>query len=138
MRCARRTPARRLGADTRGTTAVEFALVSPVLLALVLGGIEAGRYLWFAAALDHAVAAAVRCAEVPRSSCGTPAGLLAEINLTLERLAVSLVVPPAALETAPAPCGTDVRVGLPYPALVPGIAPAMPALAATACIRDDA
>ncbi|WP_194745474.1 TadE/TadG family type IV pilus assembly protein [Thermaurantiacus tibetensis] len=138
MRRTRRTPLRRLGADTRGATAVEFALVSPLLLALVLGGIEAGRYLWFAAALDHAVAAAVRCAEVPESPCGTPAGLLSEINATLERLAVSLTIASAALETAPAPCGTDVRVGLPYPALVPGIAPAMPALAATACIRESA
>ncbi len=129
---------RRLGADRRGATAVEFALVAPVLLAMLFGGIEAGRYLWFAAALDHAVGAAARCAEVEGGACATPEGLAEDMKATLARLAVDAPLPKGALKTGEAPCGTEIRVGLPYPALLPGLGPAMPALFATACIRHAA
>lgn len=130
--------ARRLGGDERGATAVEFALVAPLLFALLFGGIETGRYLWFAAALDHAVGSAVRCAEVTGGACATPAGLAEDVRRTLARLAVATPVPADALHAAPAPCGTRIEVGLPYPSLLPGLGPAMPKLIASACIRRPA
>ncbi|WP_448581183.1 TadE/TadG family type IV pilus assembly protein [Thermaurantiacus sp.] len=125
---------RRLAADQGGATAVEFALVAPLLLVLLLGSIETGRYIWFAAALDHAVSEAARCAEVMKGACATPAGLAENVGAGLQRLAVHAPVEPAALATRRAACGTLIRVALPYPSLVPGLGPALPALDASACI----
>ncbi len=50
----------RLGSG--GASAVEFALLLPVLLAFLLGIEEFGRALWTQAALQFAVEAAARCA----------------------------------------------------------------------------
>ncbi len=39
----------------RGATAVEFALVAPVFLAMTMGVVEMGRALWIKATMQHAV-----------------------------------------------------------------------------------
>jgi hypothetical protein len=127
---------RRLVADRRGATAIEFALVAPLLLALLFGSLETGRYIWFAAALDHAVGKAARCAEVTGGVCATPEGLAEEVKAGLSGLAVLAPVEESALITRAAACGTEIRVGLPYPSLVPGLGPVLPALDASACIRQ--
>jgi hypothetical protein len=125
---------RRLAADASGATAIEFALVAPLLLALLFGSLETGRYIWFAAALDHAVGKAARCAEVIGGACATPQGLAEEVKGSLAGLAVLAPVGESALVTRAAACGTEIRVGLTYPSLVPGLGPVLPALNASACI----
>lgn len=42
MRCLKQTSRRRLQPDRQGSATVEFALVAPLLIALILGGIETG------------------------------------------------------------------------------------------------
>lgn len=128
----------RLAADRRGATAVEFALVAPLLLALLFGSVETGRYLWFAAVLDHAVGEAARCPEVVGAGCATPDVFRGRMEERLARLAGSSPGRDPAMVMRPATCGTEVRVSLPYPSLVPGLGPALPALSASACIGQAA
>ena len=60
--CWRRAMTRRrnclagLGGGAEGTAAVEFALAMPILMALIVGGIEFGQFLW----QQHVVTSAAR------------------------------------------------------------------------------
>jgi Flp pilus assembly protein TadG len=54
---------RRRGAE-EGATAVEFALVAPVLIGLIMGLVELGRLAWTFHALQHAVQETARHAMV--------------------------------------------------------------------------
>ena len=61
----RRAPVRPLRSYLRsrsGAAAVEFALVVPALLVLVMGVFEYGRYLWTVNALQQTVTVTARCA----------------------------------------------------------------------------
>ncbi|MEQ8665983.1 MAG: pilus assembly protein [Rhodospirillales bacterium] len=48
----------------RGATAVEFALVAPIFLIMVLGCIDVSRALWIKATMQHAVEQTARYAVV--------------------------------------------------------------------------
>ncbi len=48
----------------RGSTAIEYAIVLPVLLMFVLGIIDAGRLLWTYVTIYRATEAAARCAAI--------------------------------------------------------------------------
>ncbi len=63
-----RTAARNL-ADKRGTAAVEFALVLPMFLILLIGGFFCAFMLFTAGGLHYAVERAARCAKVQTSVC---------------------------------------------------------------------
>lgn len=54
-----------------GATAVEFALVAPLLLAFTIGGLYTGLVVYSAAGLHDAVEQAARCYSVNSSQCGT-------------------------------------------------------------------
>ena len=56
-----------------GTTAVEFALVAPVLFALIIGGLSAGAVVYSAAGLRDLVERAARCYSVNANLCGSAA-----------------------------------------------------------------
>lgn len=60
-------------ADNRGTTAVEFAMVSPVLIALIVGMLVLSLCLFLIGSLHYAVEDAARCAAVRTTVC-TDAG----------------------------------------------------------------
>src|SRR5262245_31059915 len=53
-----------LAADTRGGTAVEFALTVPLFLMLTFGIVEAGWIMWNLLGLQHGVEMAARCYSV--------------------------------------------------------------------------
>jgi Flp pilus assembly protein TadG len=68
MRAARcRKPVR----GCSGNTAMEFALVAPVFLALVFGIVEYSRYLWMLQALQQAAVEGARCMAIPQSACAS-------------------------------------------------------------------
>jgi Flp pilus assembly protein TadG len=58
-------------ADRSGATAVEFAILAPIMLMAMIGVIEFGRMLWVENALQYAVAQAARCMTIDTSVCGT-------------------------------------------------------------------
>jgi Flp pilus assembly protein TadG len=60
---------RRLGGESAGTAALEFALSVTPLLLLMLGIIEGGLLLWSWQALEGAVIEAGRCAALDAISC---------------------------------------------------------------------
>lgn len=63
---------RRFGDDSRGTAAVELALVLPLFVLLVLGSISAASLGFSIASMNYAVEAAARCAAVNQTLCATP------------------------------------------------------------------
>jgi Flp pilus assembly protein TadG len=57
----------------RGTAAVEFALVLPALVMLLVGGLYTGLLMYSVAGLHSAVEQAARCYSVDASQCGSAA-----------------------------------------------------------------
>ena len=57
--------------DVRGVTAVEFALVAPAFLLMVLALFQCGLLLWTQVALQHGAEMAARCATTNTLICGT-------------------------------------------------------------------
>lgn len=55
----------------RGTVAIEYAIVLPVLLIFFLGIMDTGRLLWTYATLYRACEAAARCAAIKAANCTT-------------------------------------------------------------------
>ena len=62
---------RRIVCERAGTAAVEFALIMPALLMLLLGIMEFGRAMWVQNALHFSVEQAARCASIDANTCGT-------------------------------------------------------------------
>jgi Flp pilus assembly protein TadG len=56
---------------TGGMAMVEFALLLPVFLFLILAILQFGQVLWTQAAMEHAVVMAARCASVDTATCST-------------------------------------------------------------------
>jgi Flp pilus assembly protein TadG len=100
-------------ADRRGTTAIEFALVAPLLLLIMAGAADYGRWLWLRASLDHAVAGAARCAAVNPRLCGGRAEIIGHAR------AAAAGTRGARFVVRDAPCGIEVRGLLRYKALLP-------------------
>ena len=63
--------AARLATAEDGSNAVEFALVLPMLIALLFGIYEFGQAMWTQGILDYAVQQAARCATVNATTCAT-------------------------------------------------------------------
>ena len=62
----------RILSERSGATAVEFAIIMPSLLLLLLGIMDFGRALWVQNALHFSVQQAARCASIDANNCGTP------------------------------------------------------------------
>jgi len=62
---------RRLWADRGGASAVEFAIVLPVFMLLVLGAMSVALLTFSVSSLNYAVEDAARCAAVNKTLCST-------------------------------------------------------------------
>jgi len=90
------------GGDERGTTAIEFALVAPVFLALLLGIFHLSLLGFTLASLHYAVEQGARCGA---------------ISTACPEIATYYHAPtpaPVFTENAAAPCGTSVRGTVTY------------------------
>ena len=61
-----------LGQDRRGTVAVEFAIVFPVLLLFLLGMVVYGQVIWTTQALQSTAQQTARCVAIGSNACPTP------------------------------------------------------------------
>ncbi len=120
-------------AGERGATAVEFALVAPILFLFLFGGLEAGRILFVSAAFRSAIADSARCAELGRPQCRTAEGLARHAEARMAALAAPLSIPPGAIRLEEAPCGRAIRAGLAYRPLLLPLPAGTIRLAAEAC-----
>jgi Flp pilus assembly protein TadG len=63
---------RRLRRDERGSTAIEYGLVLPILVASILGALWVGLLTYASNNLNLAVQTAARCMAVDVNNCGSP------------------------------------------------------------------
>ncbi|MCS6987742.1 MAG: pilus assembly protein [Sphingomonadaceae bacterium] len=117
-----------------GSTTLEFALIAPILLGLVLASIEAGRFVWFHAALDYALADTARRASLDPSLRQDRSTLAALLSRRLEALGAPPLDVEARLVLEPAPCGERLTVHVPYRPALHELWPATPQLTSTACL----
>ena len=120
---------RRLRGDRRGATAVEFALICPVLFAALLGLIEVGRLGWTQSSLQFAVEEAARCASIRADICGTAAQTA---SYAASRAPAPQIRAAAFTRTTEA-CGVQVRARLSYAFVAKGLLPSGPVLTARSC-----
>ena len=121
--------------DCRGAAAVEFALLAPVLFALLLGIIEFGFQMWVHVTLDSALAQAARCYVLGYvdSTAGTNCGTVAGATLYLKSVATGIPFPTGAL-TVTSPAGGCLRYSYAASWLITGLMPmAAPTFGGTSC-----
>ena len=116
--------------------AVEYGIILPFFLLLVLGIIDTGRLLWTYKTLSHAVDAAARCGAVNATSCGTQS----QITTCAATQAYGLTISASAFSAASASCGVQVSGTLPFRFIIPWLGSAQPfgasntiSLSASAC-----
>jgi hypothetical protein len=116
----------RLWRDSRGTAALEFALVAPCFLMLVCGTVELSHWAWGAAATRDMAARAARCIMVNRDLCGTEAAVGDMLHKTAPVIAAA-----SDIRFEQRRCGLTVIVDGGFPAVVtPGLGPTTAVLCA--------
>jgi Flp pilus assembly protein TadG len=109
-----------------GNAAVEFALVLPVFIVLIVGMIEVGRILWTQNTLQQAVEAAARCGSISASTCGSSSA----VRQFAAAQTAGLGVPASDFTATTSSCGSQVNATVQYQYLTSFLP--MPALSLTA------
>jgi Flp pilus assembly protein TadG len=115
--------------DHSGAVALEYAIVLPALLLLVLGIIDAGRVIWTVTTLNHAVESAARCGAVDAVTCKSPTNIQAYAVTQAYGVAVNA----SAFTATTTSCGMNVVASLPFTFVVPWIGRSQITLSASAC-----
>lgn len=102
---------RRLLTNARGATIVEFALVAPIFIMVVVGGINLSMLGFSAASLRYATEAAARCAAVKTSVCSNVSTTQAHASANFTKLSSA---PATFAVTMNASCGKQVTGTLNY------------------------
>ena len=104
--------------DERGATAVEFALILPAFVLLVLGSIATADLGFTIASMNYAVEDAARCAAVRTSVCSDSATTIAYARARYAGLSISPV-----FTYSTAACGSTVSATATYSmSLIPNMA----------------
>jgi Flp pilus assembly protein TadG len=103
-----------LAASKRGASAVEFGIIAPAFLVLLIGTIEVGRMLWMVNALHYSVQEAARCASINTTTCGT-SSQIKDFAASRSGAGLSSSVFTAAVAT----CGNQVSANYPMPLNIP-------------------
>ena len=117
----------RLWANEQGATAVEFALVAPLVVMLLVGIMSLSLMLLSIGSMHFAVQAAARCASGNPTACSSSSAIVAYAN---SRYFGALITP--VFTYAPAACGNQVSASVTYTLDVGMYKQSVP-LSATSC-----
>ncbi|PXA94516.1 TadE family protein [Nostoc sp. 3335mG] len=121
---------RSLPSDRRAATAVEFALLAPVFLAMLFGIIEGSRFLWIKESLQEVAFSTARCTSVS-ADCTTSAGrvdyAIARAQTYGQRLTADNVTVTADTTCNSATGMVRVSIAMPFNSPVVGLLPGLPA-----------
>jgi Flp pilus assembly pilin Flp len=96
--------------DQQGTTAVEFAIIAPVFIALIVGILAVCVGLFLVGSLHYAVEESARCASIKTTICSDSATTIAYAQSHYFGPNLS----PAFTYAAAAPCGSSVTALVSY------------------------
>jgi Flp pilus assembly protein TadG len=113
--------------NDQGTTAVEFGIVAPVFIALLIGTISLCVALFLIGSLHYAVEEGARCASVKTTICSDAATTVAYAQSHYFGPDVS-----PTFTSTPAPCGNSVSASISY-SLNVGFRTFVVPISATAC-----
>jgi Flp pilus assembly protein TadG len=117
-----------------GAAAVEFALVFPAFIVLILGIMDTGRLYRVWHTVHFAVAEAARCASINPTVCGTSAQIAA--YAAVETMGLSLPTGVTATQiftVTTTTCGTKVTAAWPFQYVAVGFFPYSGTVTASAC-----
>lgn len=100
----------------RGSVALEYGLIAPLLLVLVLGIIDTGRLIWTYTTLYRATEAAARCGAINTTTCATAA----QIKAYAVTEAWGLTIDASAFTVAAQSCGLQVQASYDFNSIIPG------------------
>ena len=127
---------RRLRQCRKGATIVEFALVAPMFLMVLLGTIDAARMFWMRKTLGEVAFSTVRCMSIS-STCDTTAKqrsyAVARARGYGVRVTSANVTPQTAVICRNRANSNSVSVQAPFASALGGILPLPGTLRATAC-----
>jgi len=120
--------------DGRGAAAIEFALVFPLFILLVMGIMETGRLYRVWDTVHFAVVEGARCASINATVCGTAA----QIATYAAGNAIGLALPPGksasdVFTISTAACGIKVTANWPFQYVAVGLFPYSVTVTASAC-----
>jgi Flp pilus assembly protein TadG len=121
---------RRLARARRGVTSLEFAMVFPAMILLMLGIIEFGRALWMQNSLQYAVEQGARCAAINTATCSSQATVKTYVVTNLPGLATGSLT---LSYNSAAACGKQVTGTLPFSFVAAALLPYTIASTATSC-----
>lgn len=131
----------RFGGDEKGATAVEFALVLPVMILMILGVIEGNRYLWSQQAVQEATSHTARCMAIGTDGCETIDGVKAYAEQRASKVGVKINTADVTALANQNCNGTDnmskVVISVPYASPLTSLIPVFPkTLNAEACFPN--
>lgn len=139
-----------LGRADGGTAAIEFAIVAPAFLMLLLGTVEFGRLLWTQQALQETAIAGARCMAILQTGCTAGGRYYSSANTTtyIQQIANQwgVSIPSSGIALTPnATCGgttgfSQVTITSTFNTAVPQIvllAAGGTSLSATACFPNN-
>jgi Flp pilus assembly protein TadG len=94
-----------------GVSAVEFAMVGPIFISLMLAIFQGGMMLWTQLGLEHAVEAAARCSAVYSTTTCSSA---AEVQAYAATQAYGLNLPASTFSVSQSTCGNLVTASYTY------------------------
>ncbi len=128
---AKRSHSRLRALGKRGTAALEYGIIAPVLFLFLLGTVDMGRLMWMYAGLYRGVEAAARCGAVNTNACATAAEIQAVAAGAVWGTAISSSV--FSVSTT-ASCGIQVTASYSFTFYTPGLSTIT--LAPSACFTS--
>ena len=108
--------------DCAGSVALEYGIMLPAFLLLLLGIADTARLLWVYSTLSHAAASAARCAAIAAPGCATNA----QTATYATTQAYGLALDASAFTVSAASCGEQVAASYNFTFVIPWLGSGSP------------